>query len=471
MTKDDLEKELGITDQLDLVKLLKDIEVLKNLYSKNSKDAKINREKLLKFYENQKRIFLDDKTNKLDEKVSVSVAKDLKDQKDEMINPIDKVVSSSSSSSSSDSEDEGKKSPKREGSFGKIIEDPNEYAEPSGNNSPTKIESIIKDSQSRVMIDKESEHNSEYHSTINAYKKMDGDLMKTVTQTLGTGIMIPFGEIEFAEKIGEGGYGEVFKARWFGQEVAVKFYGKKKSRKNKERFDSDFLKETEVLGRLRHPNVLLFMGVSFTPQYRGILVTEYLEGGSLFDHLHRRGTNFSDEKQRRIALDIALGMNYLHGKKILHCDLKSSNILIDEHFNIKLADFGLSKAKRISKSKSFKRIGTIHWMAPEVMREEQYDEFSDVYSYGMILWELATRKIPYFGLKVLQIVGSVGFGDNQVKIPEKGNEVILDLIRKCLHKDRKSRPLFSAIVEFLESSNNSTKKRNQALQELDRFFE
>ena len=94
-----------------------------------------------------------------------------------------------------------------------------------------------------------------------------------------------------------------------------------------------------MFSRLRHPNILLFMGVSITPQYKGLLVTEYeirdlylilrfLEGGSLFDHLHKRGTKFTDEQMINIALDMAYGLNYLHGQKILHCDLKSSNILV-----------------------------------------------------------------------------------------------------------------------------------------------
>jgi len=76
-------------------------------------------------------------------------------------------------------------------------------------------------------------------------------------------------------------------------------------------------------------------------------------------------------------------MNYLHGRKVLHCDLKSSNVLIDQNWNVKLCDFGLSRMK--NSRKSGQRIGTPHWMAPEIMRGEPYIEPSDVYSFGMIL--------------------------------------------------------------------------------------
>jgi len=77
----------------------------------------------------------------------------------------------------------------------------------------------------------------------------------------------------------------------------------------------------------------------------------------------------------QIVEDIALGMNYLHGRKVLHCDLKSSNVLIDQNWNVKLCDFGLSRIKKkIDNKKSNRRIGTPHWMAPEIMRGEPYKE-------------------------------------------------------------------------------------------------
>ena len=132
----------------------------------------------------------------------------------------------------------------------------------------------------------------------------------------------------------------------------------------------------------------------------------YMAQGSLFDHLHVKHTKFDEEMLLNICEDICLGMCYLHGRKVFHCDLKSSNILVkkkkiftnlitnyfekftkklDEAYGVKLCDFGLSRIhSKIDKEGG--RIGTPHWMAPEIMRGEKYDEYSDVYSYGMILW-------------------------------------------------------------------------------------
>lgn len=79
-------------------------------------------------------------------------------------------------------------------------------------------------------------------------------------------------------------------------------------------------------------------------------------------------------------------MTYLHGKRVLHCDLKSSNVLIDENWNVKLCDFGLSRINSSHKKGSTRRVGTPHWMAPEILRGEEYVFESDVYSFGMLVW-------------------------------------------------------------------------------------
>lgn len=139
------------------------------------------------------------------------------------------------------------------------------------------------------------------------------------------------------------------------------------------------------------------------------MVTEFLSGGSLFDFLHKRGEKLNEEKIFYICKDVALGMSYLHGKNVLHCDLKSSNVLIDENWNVKLCDFGLSRLKDNKKNKKDNiRVGTPHWMAPEILKGEKYECESDVYSFGILLWEMLTCQIPYKELSTSEIINLVG---------------------------------------------------------------
>lgn len=150
-----------------------------------------------------------------------------------------------------------------------------------------------------------------------------------------------------------------------------------------------------IISDLKHPNIVLYMGICITAD-KFIMVTEYLENGSLFDQLHKKKKKFTEVEKIEIAYEIVKGMVYLHNmKKILHRDLKSSNVLIGEDWNVvKLCDFGLSGQK--TKHKKRKRVGTIQWMAPEVIRQEdKIDEKSDIYSFGVIMWELLTERIPY----------------------------------------------------------------------------
>lgn len=99
-------------------------------------------------------------------------------------------------------------------------------------------------------------------------------------------------------------------------------------------------------------------------------------------------------------------------------------------------------------------------MAPEIMRGEKYDEFSDIYSYGMILWEMITGETPYKGYSIPQIIGAVGFDNYQVPLPTKGNLLILKLMEKCLNRDRSERPNFKYIVENLQNRNRAKEKKS-----------
>ena len=144
---------------------------------------------------------------------------------------------------------------------------------------------------------------------------------------------------------------------------------------------------------LRHPNIVMFMGAC-TKFPNLAIVLEYCSNKSLWSVLQNKSVPLSWEDRKRLSLEIARGMNYLHSSStpIIHRDLKSLNILIDESFKAKIGDFGWTRLKG---DRMTKKIGTFQWMAPEVITGDRYSEKADVFSYGIILWEIASREPPY----------------------------------------------------------------------------
>lgn len=154
-----------------------------------------------------------------------------------------------------------------------------------------------------------------------------------------------------------------------------------------------------------------------------------------------------------MALDVAKGMNYLHSSTpvIVHRDLKSPNLLVDKNWVVKVCDFGLSRMKHNTFLSSRSTAGTAEWMAPEVLRNEPSNEKCDVYSFGVILWELTTLQQPWGGMNPMQVVGAVGFQHRQLDIPNDMDPMIADIIRQCWHTDPKLRPSFSDIMTALKT--------------------
>lgn len=153
-----------------------------------------------------------------------------------------------------------------------------------------------------------------------------------------------------------------------------------------------------------------------------------------------------------MALDIARGMNYLHNcsPPIVHRDLKTSNLLVDKNWMVKVADFGLSRVKHETYLTTRTGKGTPQWMAPEVLRNERSDEKSDIYSFGVILWELATQKIPWEHLNAMQVIGAVGFMNQRLDIPEDVDSRWTSIIESCWDSDPQKRPSFQELLEKLK---------------------
>ncbi|KAL5174725.1 putative serine/threonine-protein kinase SIS8 [Glycine soja] len=259
---------------------------------------------------------------------------------------------------------------------------------------------------------------------------------------------IPWDEIAVGERIGLGSYGEVYRGEWHGTEVAVK---KLLYQDISGELLEEFKSEVQIMKRLRHPNVVLFMGAVTRPPNLSI-VSEFLPRGSLYRLIHRPNNQLDERRRLRMALDAARGMNYLHNctPVIVHRDLKSPNLLVDKNWVVKVCDFGLSRMKHSTFLSSRSTAGTAEWMAPEVLRNELSDEKCDVFSYGVILWELSTLQQPWGGMNPMQVVGAVGFQHRRLDIPDNVDPAIADIIRQCWQTDPKLRPTFTEIMAALK---------------------
>ncbi|XP_043711261.1 uncharacterized protein LOC122660143 [Telopea speciosissima] len=255
-------------------------------------------------------------------------------------------------------------------------------------------------------------------------------------------------DLSIGEPIGQGSCGTVYHGLWYGSDVAVKVFSKQEY---SDELIYSFRQEVSLMKRLRHPNVLLFMGAVTSPQ-RLCIVTEFLPRGSLFRLLQRNTTKLDWRRRVHMALDIARGMNYLHhcNPPIIHRDLKSSNLLVDRNWTVKVGDFGLSRLKHETYLTTKTGKGTPQWMAPEVLRNEPSDEKSDVYSFGVILWEVVTEKIPWENLNSMQVIGAVGFMNQRLEIPKDLDPQWTSIIESCCHSDPRCRPTFQDLLERLK---------------------
>mmetsp|Transcript_14616 Transcript_14616/g.24936 ORF Transcript_14616/g.24936 Transcript_14616/m.24936 type:complete len:590 (-) Transcript_14616:914-2683(-) len=271
-------------------------------------------------------------------------------------------------------------------------------------------------------------------------------------QELNADFEIPYTELDLGAPLGRGGFGEVFKAFWRGTEVAVKkFYQCFAPPIQRD----DFRHEVTMLSNLRHPNVVLFMGYSPPPSFS--IVTE-LCWGSVHTLLRTPSVKLTYSQILKLATDIARGMTYLHERKppIVHLDLKSQNCLVDSNMNAKITDFGLSRYKLHSYiSGRHGMRGTFGWMAPEVIGKSRFTEKADVWSYGMVLWEMITQKEPFENKDTPQIIYEVMLAKSIPDIPSFTPFEYSQLVSDCLKFEPATRPSFSDIVRRLRDITES----------------
>ena len=216
------------------------------------------------------------------------------------------------------------------------------------------------DKQRRFMDQSDSEDETE--PLISAIQS------RTMRQILAKVERVEVRELKIDRRIGRGSFGEVYHATWAGTEIALKKLPKHMLANQK--FLEDFAQEITIMAGLRHPNVLQFLGVS-VDKVSLYMLTEYMCRGSLYDVLHDEREILTVPSLLNMLLDTSRGMAYLH-KRLLHRDLKSHNLLVDQHWTVKICDFGLSRLKQ--EGNTLTACGTPCWTAPEVLRNEHYTE-------------------------------------------------------------------------------------------------
>ncbi len=237
------------------------------------------------------------------------------------------------------------------------------------------------------------------------------------------------------EKLGEGGMGVVYKAEdtKLDRLVAIKFLPHHISINEEEK--KRFIIEAKAAAALNHPNIATIYSIEETDEDL-FIVMEYIEGVELKDKIKKE--NLSIEEAIDFAIQITEGLETAHKKGIVHRDIKSSNIMITIDERIKIMDFGLAKVgEGINLTKTGSTIGTAAYMSPEQAKGERLDHKTDIWSFGVVLYEMLTSRLPFWGeydqAVTYQILNETPVSPDKqnIKIPKELNNIIL----KCLEKD------------------------------------
>ena len=260
--------------------------------------------------------------------------------------------------------------------------------------------------------------------------------------------LIPRRDIVTIEHISSGGFSTILKGQWCGCNIAMKILPCSKATS-----DSSWTAleaELTALHRLRHPRVLSYKGLcgDLLPCEGKVgLVMEFAERGSLYDILHGPGTaisNISNCGRLRIAVDIVEGMRFLHQSRVVHLNLKSSSVFIDSDGRAKIANFGLSNFRQQAVRHGSPSMGTVAWNAPEIISGGVGVKYSaDVYSFGVIMWELWTGCVPWAGKSSFEVMTAAVQG-KRLALPESCSDAhptVSRITEQCMGAED-ARPTF-----------------------------
>jgi hypothetical protein len=293
-----------------------------------------------------------------------------------------------------------------------------------------------------VVIDNTVYIPSESETTISNYQP-GTETLKSLTPG-----QIPLNELEIGKEIGQGTYGRVCVGKWKKYQVALKFC------QNKGKMD-DFMREANLMISLPpHPNIVRMYGVSIDGT-QPIIVMEYCAGGSLDTLLFDENKPITNEQKFGWVNEIARGMLHLHKHNIVHRDLAARNILLSRPYpngQPKISDFGMSRVlQQDIESKTLNIIGPIRWMAPESIGHQVYSKKSDVWMFGILIYEIIAQREPHVGIEPNEVLVLIRDNAMTPPIPSDCPQKLRELMQMCWKKNPEQRPSFEMICEFLAS--------------------
>lgn len=254
------------------------------------------------------------------------------------------------------------------------------------------------------------------------------------------------------ENLGRGETGDVVLAKYGRHKVAVKIM------KDTEEAIRSFTTEASLMTALKHKNLVQLIGITVEPNV--CLVTEFMEKGSLSEYLRTRGRQRVTLKdQIRFAKDTCAGMAYLESKKVVHRDLAARNVLISENYTAKVCDFGLASREKFSDIYLNSGISCripIKWTAPESLRLGEFSSKSDMWSFGILLYEIYSfGRLPYPKISLTDVVKYVETG-YRMEAPDGCPSAIYDIMKRAWSAESKDRPSFAETLEEIEKIESQT---------------
>ncbi|XP_051130503.1 serine/threonine-protein kinase STY13 isoform X2 [Andrographis paniculata] len=293
-----------------------------------------------------------------------------------------------------------------------------------------------------------------------------GSITAPVDLCIDERVLVDPKSLFIGSKIGEGAHGKVYQGRYGDRIVAIKVLNCGNTPEERSVLESRFVREVTMMSKVKHENLVKFIGACKDPLM--VIVSELLPGMSLRKYLGSiRPKQLDLPVALNFALDIARAMDCLHANGIIHRDLKpvtkihesyvADNLLLTENQkSLKLADFGLAREESVTEMMTAET-GTYRWMAPELYstvtlrqgEKKHYNNKVDVYSFGIVLWELLTNRMPFEGMSNLQAAYAAAFKQERPSIPEDTPPELAYIIQSCWVEDSNMRPSFGLIIRML----------------------